>query len=276
MNNNKGKGFSLIELMIAMLIGLFLVGSTMTLYLGSKKSYQEQQQFIMLEDAGRNALYELTDIIQHTGYRTADLFPITNYFITGAVTASSCNAAGVNATNTNIADTSIINTVADAASDSVGVVYFGDNTLNHDCSGATLPADCLLRTATDPMAAKIYNSFSIVTVAGVPELQCTGSLSPTATTLVKGVENIQLNYGIDQDMDGRVDNYMNAAMVTSETAWNQVINVQVAVLIRTIKKVKETAVAQSYALLDKKVDIAADRYHRAVFTTQIRLPNTQP
>ncbi len=276
MNNKKQNGFTLIELMISMLIGLFLLGAVMTLYLGNKRSYQEQQQFIMLEEAGRNALFELRDTIQHTGYRTADLFPITNNFITGVVTPSFCNGAGVNATNSNIADATIINSTVDAAIDTIGVVYFGDNTLSTDCSGTALPADCLLRTSIDPMAAKIYNSFNIVTVGTIPELQCAGSLGPAATTLVKGVENMQINYGVDQNMDGQVDNYMNATVVASEAAWNQVISVQIAVLVRTLKEVKNTAVAQSYALLDKKVTIAADKYHRAVFTTLIRLPNTQP
>ncbi|MEE9303996.1 MAG: PilW family protein [Thiotrichaceae bacterium] len=276
MNNKKHTGFNLIELMVAMLIGLFLLGAVLTLYAGNKKSYQEQQQFIMLEEAGRNALFELRDVIQHTGYRTANLFPITSNFITGAVAAASCNGTGVDTTSTNVADTTIINTTTDAAIDTIGVVYFGDNTLSTDCSGETLPADCLLNTSIDPMAAKIYSSFSIATVGSIPELQCLGSLSSTATTLVKGVENIQINYGVDQNMNGRVDNYMNATMVTAEAAWNQVISVQIAVLVRTLKEVKETAVAQSYALLDTEVDIAADKYHRAVFTTLIRLPNTQP
>jgi type IV pilus assembly protein PilW len=267
--NNKKQGFTIIELMISMLIGLFLLATMITLYLSNKRSYQEQQQFNMLEDSGRNALYELTDIIQHTGYRTKDLHPLNSNFITGSVTAASCT------TGTNISDTSIINATSDASSDVIGVTYYADSNLNRDCSGTTLPSRCALGNAPDPAAAIIYNSFNIDSSGTIPELKCSSSLSSTAITLVKGIENIQVNYGVDQNGDNRVDNYMNAAMVSTESAWNQVISVQVAVLARTLKEVNETAKAQSYVLLDKKIDIRADKYHRAVFSTLIRLPNTK-
>ena len=263
------KGFTLIELMISMLIGLFLLATMITLYLGNKKSYQEQQQFNLLEDAGRNALYELTDIIQHTGYRTENLHPLANNFITSAVTATSCSSGN------NIVNTAIIGTTTNAAIDAISVSYYADTNLNRDCTGTTLPTNCELGTAPTPAAAIIYNSFSVVDNAGTPELQCAGSLAATPITLVKGIENMQINYGVDKDGDSHVDNYMNAAMVTNELAWGQVINVKIAVLARTLKKVKEAPEAQSYVLLDKKIDITADRYHRAVFSTVIRLPNTR-
>ncbi len=262
------KGFTLIELMISMLIGLFLLATIITFYLGNKKSYQQQQQFNMLEDAGRNALYELTDIIQHTGYRTENLHPLASNFITSAVSATSCSSGN------NIVDTSIIGTTTNAAIDTIGISYYADAYLNLDCTGTALPSDCELGTAPTPAAAIIYNSFSVVSNAGTPELQCSGSLSATPVTLVKGIENMQIHYGIDKDGNGRVDNYMNATMVTSELAWHQVINVKIAVLARTLKKVKEVPEAQSYVLLDKKIDFT-DKYHRAVFSTLIRLPNTK-
>jgi len=271
------QGYSLIELMVAMLIGLFLIAAMLTIYLGSKKSYAAQQEFLTLEDTGRNALYELTRIIQHAGYRTANLYPIGSYFITTQPTAASCSGSGVNSTSSNIASVSAITTVSDGAgADTIGVVYIGDSQLNEDCSGATLPADCQIGAAISSDSARIYSSFDITTDAnGVPALTCHGSLQAGALTLVKGVEKMQFLYGVDEDMDGQVDNYMNATMVSSESAWNHVINVQVAILVRTLKEVRETPVAQSYVLLDKKIDISADRYHREVFTSLIRLPNTK-
>lgn len=263
------KGFTLIELMVSMLLGFFSIAAILTIYSGHKKSYAEQQQFIMLEEAGRSALFELTDILQHAGYRTPNRLTLSNPFITGSVTSESCNT-----TTSNVANTTIINTVADAASDTIGVVYYGDAGLNNDCSGAQLAADCRAGTVVNTNAAQIYNSFSIATVSGLPELRCSGSLSASPVTLVKGVENIQFLYGVDEDLNGQIDNYMNATLVTSEGAWNSVKAIKVAVLVRSHKAIKDTAVAQSYVLLDKRVNIAADRFHRAVFSTVIRLQNS--
>ncbi len=53
---NKHQGFSLIELLVAMLIGLFLLTGMASSFLSSKKASNDRDQLSVLEDNGRFAL----------------------------------------------------------------------------------------------------------------------------------------------------------------------------------------------------------------------------
>src|ERR1700734_1114330 len=62
------RGFTLIELMIALLIGLFLLGGLMTLVQDNRRSFSTQNQLSQLQDAERVAVTIMTDVIQAAGY----------------------------------------------------------------------------------------------------------------------------------------------------------------------------------------------------------------
>lgn len=266
-------GFSLLELMVAMMVGLFLMGGMFSFYQSTKNANASRQQLAQIEDIGRNAIYELTRIIQHAGYRGEHDIASSIVFITGAVSPHSCSGNGVTSTQTNVANASLLGSTTDgllAANDQVGVAYSADSILNQDCSGLTLPSDCEVGSALESGAAQIYNTFSVADVSGVPHLQCASSLSSARIPLVPGIERMQFNYGVDANSDGIVDQYQKASQVSQ---WSSVIAVRVAVLARSLKPTKEAAESTSFMLLDNKIDIAADRYQRAVFQTTIRLQN---
>lgn len=266
-------GFTLIELMVAMLIGLFLMGGMYSFFQNTKKANVSRHQLAQIEDIGRNAIHELTRIIQHAGYRGEHDIASSAIFITGTVTGQSCSGNGVASTQTNVSDASLLGSTTDgllAANDQLGVVYSGDSSFNQDCSGLTLPSDCEVGSALESGAAQIYNTFSIADVSGVPHLQCASSLSSARIALVPGIERIQFNYGVDVDSDGVVDQYQKASQVSQ---WGSVLSVRVALLARSLKPTKDVAESTSFMLLDNKIDVAADKYQRAVFQTTIRLQN---
>ncbi|CAA6802099.1 MAG: Unknown protein [uncultured Thiotrichaceae bacterium] len=266
-------GFTLVELIVVMVIGLFLMAGMFSFFQSNKQANASRHQLAQIEDLGRNAIHELTRTIQHAGYRGEHDVVSTSNFITGSVTGQSCSGNGVATTQTNVADASLLGSTVDgllAANDQVGVVYSGDSSLNQDCSGLSLPSDCEVGSALESGAAQIYSTFSIGDVSGVPHLQCASSLSSERIALVPGIERIQFNYGVDADNDGVVDQYQTASQVTQ---WGSVLSVRVALLARSLKPTKKVAEAMSFMLLDNKIDVAADRYQRAVFQTTIRLQN---
>ena len=67
-NRHKQSGLSLIELMIAMFIGLFLLVGITTSYLSSKKSSIDRDQISILQENGRIALDIMAQTLQSTGY----------------------------------------------------------------------------------------------------------------------------------------------------------------------------------------------------------------
>jgi type IV pilus assembly protein PilW len=61
-------GLSLIELMIAMVIGLLLLGGLIQIYLSSKQSYNAQEQLARMQESGRFAMDLITRDLRRAGY----------------------------------------------------------------------------------------------------------------------------------------------------------------------------------------------------------------
>lgn len=61
-------GLSLIELMIAMIVGLLLLGGLIQIYLSSKQSYNAQEQLARMQESGRFAMDLITTDLRRSGY----------------------------------------------------------------------------------------------------------------------------------------------------------------------------------------------------------------
>ena len=83
---------------------------------------------------------------------------------------------------------------------------------------------------------------------------------------------------MDTNTDGIVDRYANATAINASTAdnldWDGVISIQVAILVRSLKPVKNASESKQFTLLDQVVTSPTDKYQRAVFSTTIFLRNT--
>jgi len=95
-------GLSLIEIMISLLIGAFLLGGVLQIFIGSKQTYRMQQNMSRLQENGRFAMDFLAKDIRMAGYRACLTF-----------TAPSPNPVpwsinGTNDTGLNASDTIII------------------------------------------------------------------------------------------------------------------------------------------------------------------------
>src|SRR6202790_4584162 len=146
MRTTHQRGFTLLEIMIAMSIGLFLTGALLTIVQTNKAVFVNQSQLEQMQDSQRMAMTLMADVIQSAGYFPD---PTTN------------NAAGTLVANGAFANSQGITGVlnASAAGDSISVRYMtagGDGILN--CSGLSNPVGG---------ANAIYvNQFAVV--AGVP------------------------------------------------------------------------------------------------------------
>ncbi len=276
---NRIVGFSLIELLITMVIGLFLLSGIASTYLASKKMSMKQEQHSSLEDNGRIAIEVITQAIEHAGYAPmpakAGTSLLPSFINTVAdVTVEACGA-DQNVVNSGIFTANRV-TGDFAVGDSIGVIYYGDSSIFTDCGGNVLPNTCKLNqvpvTNTFSEAARIYNSFFVD--AATTSLMCSGSRTPAPVVIAQGVESVQYLYGVDTDGDGAVNRYENATNVTS---WVNVISVQVAILVRSLRPVKRVPISRQYTLLDSVIRAplaGTDRFERAVFSTTIHLRNT--
>jgi type IV pilus assembly protein PilW len=62
------RGVSLVELMVAIAVGLFLIGGVIQIYLSSKQSYNTQEQLARMQENGRFAMDLVTTDLRRAGY----------------------------------------------------------------------------------------------------------------------------------------------------------------------------------------------------------------
>ena len=198
------RGYTLIELMIALLIGLFLVGGLLLVLQENKRTFTGQNALAQLQDGERLAISMTADVLQSAGY-----FPDP----TIATQASALPANGQFASG----GQSIVGTYNAAAPGDTVTVRFvtasADGVLN--CSG---------RSNTTGLNQTYVNTFS---VSG-GQLVC--AMNGTNYVLINGVQKLTALYGVKTNFaidNNNVDTYLNASQMTSGN-WNNVISVNLA------------------------------------------------
>ncbi len=195
------RGFTLVEILIALLIGLFLAGALITIVQTNRTVFGNQNKLSQLQDGERMALTMMTDVIQSAGY-----FPDpTNYTLDNTLTAVAPFGQGeaVNGTYS-----------AAPPGDQISIRYMtagGDGILN--CSGQSNP--------TGGPNTLYVNSFQVLN----GQLVCT--MNGTQYNLVNGVTNLSVLYGVKANAGApgnNVDTYMNAAQVTAAGLWGSIIS----------------------------------------------------
>jgi type IV pilus assembly protein PilW len=212
------RGFTLVELMIAILIGLFLVGGLLTLTGAMKRTGSIQSGLSLLHDEERMALSLMTDTIQSSGYfafpiplPTSPPTPSSTFLVTGVFTTAGQIISGTDAG------------AAATQTDTVSVRYTtagGDGVIN--CLGAT-----------SAVAANWIAKFQIDTVGN--NLQCvltnvTTGVTAAPVNLVANVQYMQILYGVQTNTASgtySVDTYLTATQVTNNSQWPNVMSVQV-------------------------------------------------
>jgi type IV pilus assembly protein PilW len=198
------RGFTLLEILIALTIGLFMVGALLIIVQTNRTVFGNQNKLSQLHDSERMALTIMSDVIQSAGY-----FPDpTVNTQTSALAAVAPFAIGQSISGTYSAV---------SPGDQINVRYMtagGDNVLN--CSGQSNP--------TGGANTLYVNSFQVVN----NQLICT--MNGTQYNLVSGIANLNFLYGVKANAAATandVDTYMNATQVTAAGLWGNVITVLV-------------------------------------------------
>jgi type IV pilus assembly protein PilW len=95
------------------------------------------------------------------------------------------------------------------------------------------------------------------------------TLNGTTEELVEGVENMQLQYGLDTDNNQTVDSYVTAAFVTAAN-WHNVVSLRLDLLVNSVDGISPSPVAYSF---NGATTTPTDRLLRREFLTVINLRN---
>ncbi|MBF0214192.1 MAG: PilW family protein [Magnetococcales bacterium] len=102
----------------------------------------------------------------------------------------------------------------------------------------------------------------------------------TRAELVNGVENLQILYGRDTDADRVANQYLTASAVEAAGAWGEIVQLRIALLLRSVDNVRSAPDTNTYTLAETPVAATgttvthpADYRLRKMATTTIQLRN---
>jgi type IV pilus assembly protein PilW len=265
-------GLTLVEMMVAMAIGLAVVLAAARLLGLANDAYAAQVEAAALDDAGRYAL----DILGRAVRQASHADPL-QLDLSAPVDVLPARLAGLDAR-------SLGSTTADIATPLVAVANGSDVlAVRFPGAGGGTNGDGSVLNCAAFAVPSYEEGWSIFYVAkngdGEPELRCkyrgsTGNWS--ADAVVTGVDSFQVLYGVDTDTprDGAANRYVNAEAIRAldaayaglpaqernrRTWWKRVVSVRIALLLhgaRTTRHERANAEFQLFGPMHA-ADVAA-------------------
>lgn len=237
--NTAQRGVTLVELMIALVLGLFIIGGVVQVFMSGRASYRVQEGLGRIQESARFADFFLGRVLRNAG--RPRMFGSVNG-LPGAFFRPIDNRvddSGLPATRDG----------ADGGPDVITVMYRSDtNCLGNDTTyGAQTMVDYTgARYAKDQFMLNGDNPPSLICRGlGANGLPVAGHTQP----LVGGVDDFQVLYGIDRTGDGQANSYENATNIQDDD-WYDIVSLRFAVLVSSDSKAKNTDDKEPFALLD--------------------------
>lgn len=290
-------GWSVVEFMIAVALGLLITLLASGLFLASGSNYRNHSEHMWLSDGGRYALQIMAQAIRHSASinwerdgAPFELNPETPAAIDGRDASSvSRGSDGIGAPLPPVANGSDVLALRFSGS---GDGANGDgSSLNCAGFGVAAPADA------DARGWSIF--YVAADGAGEPELRCKyrGGAGWGADAIVRGVDSFQVLYGLDTDMpaDGVPNTYVNATVVRAlddalalvgdtpaelardrhrKTHWKRVCSIKLALLLHGDSNSRADTVETRFDLFGPAYSDAHGE-DQGVLVTEGRFPQSQ-
>lgn len=239
------KGFSLISLMVAMLIGLFIMAAAGKVYVKSKSSFNARTALSSMTENGHFALQDLrrTLIMAGMGITANEASSPSLRSIPPLVSGGTEVGSGQN-------------------SDVVAVRYRRGNSCGGYIDNPSPLAPATLR-------------FLVVN----EQLMCQKD-GATPQPLVSGIKVMKVLYGVDDTADGYANRYLNATQVEASVPpkWINIVSIRIGLVVDSAEykqpvEMRETT-AYDLSLLGMTYTVPAnDEKAYKVFTTTVQLRN---
>lgn len=305
-------GLTLVELLVALTLGLLLVVATIAGYLGLSEAARAAEAQSRMDEDGQAALTILTAHLRMAGNNPDQPLRVGTPRGNPVYGLSSFAVRGCDGVFGNIASASEVKDltcgVAASGSDSIAITYEADryNTVTlppgaapTDCVGKELPISnanvtVLTEDGSVEQSVSYYvadNRFYISASGptGTPSLNCRGNGSGSnPRPLVENVEDLQLEYGAvpataavtpEADIAGYLDatgiaTHPEFAPLDDAERWRKVASVRVCVVVRSSKPVVVPVGSRRYLKCDGSLENSPpDSHLRRAYSTTVVLRN---
>jgi type IV pilus assembly protein PilW len=216
-SRSRARGFTLVELMIALVIGLFIAGGLFTLVQAMKRTTTMQAGLSNLQDNERMAMSLIANVVQSAGFYPNPLLNSSSTFFLaaaspGTYTAGQTMTAGQSMSGVDVSGSSkLVSRYTSAGADTV-LSCTGSTSATQVTWTATMRVD----TANKNLVCDLYD----------------GTVFTQTIPLVTGVESMQIVYGVKTQggsLYNSADTYLTAAQVTAGGFWGAILSVRVTV-----------------------------------------------
>ncbi|MBA57216.1 MAG: pilus assembly protein PilW [Pseudomonadales bacterium] len=350
LKNSSQRGFSIVELMIAMVLGLVLMGGVIQAFISTKQTYNLNEEMAWIQENARFSVGFMAEDLRMAGYygcasRASSIANVLKDPDTSWVTDFGKGIHGYDGDSTSFPNTvfprpvtaSLPNSLPktdvftihkadldnafqvvshNANSSVIGLQSphnFPDGTIlivsdchhsavfqstapqqnkvNHNPGNSVSPGNCTKGLGLPVVCSAngtgytykedafvmraIGHAYYIDTASnGVPSLfresLDTGGSTTTAEEMVQGVENMQIQYGLDKDGDSIPDRYVDASDVGDDDWETNVVSARITLLLRSLTELASTPQAFSYLGTSYT---PTDNYVRRVYSTTVKLRN---
>jgi type IV pilus assembly protein PilW len=210
-------GMTLVELMVAIIVALFMAAALLMVFMGMNTNYGTQARMTLLQDSQRVVMTILNRAVEEAGYFVDPVHQ----------NASDALPAGVlnwpDGSNSPWSAGQFVLGTGDAADSGTGnpdrmALRFqtASNDGLYNCNGGT-------NTSGGPL---VYTD--VFFINDQSQLSCSVN-GAAPVVLADGIARMQILYGTDTLGKGQVDAYLPASLVTSTGMWNNVRSVKLRV-----------------------------------------------
>lgn len=278
--HRRENGVTLVELMVSMTIGLFVVAIATVVLVSAKSGYVAQTESAQILDTGRHAIDILSRTVRQASYMHWDGIDFSSATDDGPA------VFGMDARSLKGRTEDVSSPLARSinGSDVLAVRIGGSGEGSNGDNSVLNCAGFGIGTGDGP--EKRERGWSIFYVAedssGEPELYCKypGEDGWAAQAIARGVESFQVLYGLDTDGDGYPNSVVNASEVESMAKgapdkfepWRKVVEVKLAVLVRGTSSSLADSASRDYDLFGETYSSAHGSRDRGVRIQVSELP----
>ncbi|CAN5394661.1 hypothetical protein BH11PSE11_BH11PSE11_12750 [soil metagenome] len=291
------EGVTIVELMIAMALGLLVVLLATVLLLSSKAGFTTQDEAARIQDSGRYAIETISRAVRQAAYENwdSDEGPILTALDAGA------NIAGLDANSLKESSNGLDSPVQASinGSDVLALRFFGAGTGSNgdgtmlNCAGFGVASPASKEGVDEERGWSIF--YVAADTNGEPELRCKyrGKTAWSSDAIARGVESFQVLYGVDTDLDGMPNQFLTASAIQSlddalvltgeddaarerdrnrKTWWKKVVVVKFGLLLRGSQNSRSDTLNKQYDLFGKDYAEAHAASDRGTRLNEAKLP----